>query len=61
MDTLEELFEGLLRNVLYAERQVAKVLPKMARKATAEPLAEALQAHHEQTQHQIKHLGRGLN
>ena len=56
MDTLEELFEGTLRNVFYAERQIAKLLPKMARKATSEPLAEAFRTRLEQTQRQIEHL-----
>lgn len=56
MDTLEELFEGTLRHVFYAERQIAKLLPKMTKKTASEKLAEAFRAHLEQTQRQIERL-----
>jgi ferritin-like metal-binding protein YciE len=56
MDTLQELFEGTLRNVYYAEKQITKALPKMAKKATSEHLAEALRAQLNQTQGHIERL-----
>lgn len=58
MDTLEELFEGTLRNVYYAEKQIPKLLPKMAKKATSEHLAEAFQL--DQTQSHIERLEKVL-
>jgi ferritin-like metal-binding protein YciE len=56
MDTLQELFESTLRNVYYAEKQIAKTLPKMAKKATSERVAEAFRTHLDQTQSQIARL-----
>ena len=58
MDTLEELFEGTLRNVYYAEKQIPKLLPKMAKKATSEHLAEAFRL--DQTQSHIERLEKVL-
>ena len=56
MDTLQELFEGTLRNVYYAEKQIVKTLPKMAKKATSEHIVESFRIHLDQTQSQIARL-----
>lgn len=42
MKTLADLYEHLLRDVYHAEKQVKKLLPKLARAVTDEDLGEAL-------------------
>ncbi|MBS0250431.1 MAG: DUF892 family protein [Proteobacteria bacterium] len=44
MLTLQELFQGTLRDIYYAETTIIKGLTKMTRKAASEQLAAALQA-----------------
>lgn len=56
MKTLEDLFHGLLQDVYYAEKQLLKTLPKMAKKASSEELAEAFTTHRDQTEGQIERL-----
>lgn len=56
MQTLEELFLAMLKDVYYAERQVLKALPKMARAAQAPELKEAFESHRGETQQQIERL-----
>jgi len=53
---LEELFEDTLRDIYYAERQILKALPKMARAAQSEDLRAGFEHHREQTQGQIDRL-----
>jgi len=56
MNTLESLFKHFLRDIYYAEKQVLKTLPKMARKAEADELKEAFEHHREETEAQIDNL-----
>jgi ferritin-like metal-binding protein YciE len=56
MDSLEALFEDTLRDMYYAEKKLTKILPKMAKKATTEELAEAFASHAEETQGQVERL-----
>ena len=56
METLSELFEETLRDIYYAEKHIVKALPKMAKKASSEHLAQAFNQHREQTEGQIERL-----
>ena len=49
MDSLAALFEDTLRDMYYAEKKLTRILPKMAKKATSEELAEAFTSHAEET------------
>ncbi len=54
--TLNDLFYDTLKDIYYAERQILKALPKMARAATDEKLKQAFLQHKEETQGQIERL-----
>ena len=56
MKSLDELFMHFLQDVYYAERQLLKALPKMAKNAQEVALKEAFTAHREETVHQIERL-----
>ena len=56
MDTFDELFEATLKDIYYAEKQILKALPKMAKKATSEDLSAAFTAHLEETEAQVARL-----
>jgi ferritin-like metal-binding protein YciE len=56
MKTLDDLFYGLLQDVYYAEKQLLKTLPKMAKQASNEQLAQAFLEHRDQTEGQIGRL-----
>ena len=56
METMNDLFLHFLKDVYYAERQVSKALPKMAKAAHSPHLREAFTAHREETQHHIERL-----
>lgn len=58
MKNLDDLFVHMLRDVFYAERQIQKTLPRMARKAQSEELREAFEQHAEETGEQIEKLER---
>ena len=53
---VEELLVEQLRDLLHAEGQLVKALPKMAKRANAEPLRIALEVHLEQTKGQVERL-----
>ena len=53
---LTDLFLHTLKDVLYAEKQILKALPKMAKAAESEELKEAFETHREETQGQIERL-----
>jgi ferritin-like metal-binding protein YciE len=53
---LEGLFEHELRDVLDAERQLLKALPKMAKAATSEELQAAFEEHLSVTEEQVGRL-----
>lgn len=53
---LDDLFYDTLKDIYYAERQILKALPKMARAATDPKLKQAFEKHKEETQGQIERL-----
>jgi len=56
IETLEDLFPHTLKDVLYAERKLLKVLPKMGRKAGDSKVRAALAASREETEDQVVRL-----
>jgi ferritin-like metal-binding protein YciE len=54
--TLNDLFHETLKDIYYAERQIVKALPKMARGAQDEKLKAAFLQHKEETEVQIERL-----
>jgi ferritin-like metal-binding protein YciE len=56
MSNLEELFVHELRDVLDAEKQILKALPKMAKAAESEDLKAAFEEHREVTQQHVERL-----
>jgi ferritin-like metal-binding protein YciE len=56
MKSLDDLFLHFLQDIYYAERQLLKALPKMAKNAQADALKTAFTAHREETVHQIERL-----
>ncbi|MBU8537167.1 YciE/YciF ferroxidase family protein [Falsiroseomonas tokyonensis] len=56
MKTMDELFLMTLKDIYYAERQILKALPKMARAAHSEELKEAFKTHKDQTEGQVERL-----
>ncbi|HBJ38696.1 MAG TPA: ferritin-like domain-containing protein [Planctomycetaceae bacterium] len=56
LDTLADAFYEELQDVLSAERQLVKALPKMAENATNRDLKKAIEAHLKETQEQVKRV-----
>lgn len=56
MKTLEDLFVHMLRDMYYAEKEILKALPKMAKKAGSEDLKEAFEHHRQETEGQVETL-----
>ena len=54
--TLDTLFHDTLKDIYYAERNILKALPKMARGAESPELKKAFEAHKEQTQGHVERL-----
>lgn len=53
---LEDLFLETLKDIYYAERQIVKALPKMAKAAESDELRKAFENHLEETHGQIERL-----
>lgn len=53
---LDDLFLHTLKDILYAERQILKALPKMERKATSDELKKGFAQHRDETEGQIERL-----
>lgn len=53
---LEDLFLETLKDIYYAERQIVKALPKMAKAAESDELRKAFESHLEETHGQIERL-----
>lgn len=53
---LDDLFYDTLRDIYYAERQILKALPKMARGAQSDKLRSAFEAHREETETHVERL-----
>ena len=56
MKSLGDLFYGLLQDIYFAEKQLLKALPKMAKEATNQELSQAFLKHRDQTEGQIERL-----
>ena len=54
--TLEDLFYDTLKDIYYAERQILKALPKMARAAQSAELKAGFEKHREETEGQVERL-----
>ncbi len=53
---LSDLFVDTLKDIYYAEKQIYKSLPKMAKAAASDQLREAFEKHHDETEGQIERL-----
>ena len=51
--SLKEFFIDSLKDIYWAEKHLAKALPKMAKKATSDELKSALETHLAETQNQV--------
>jgi ferritin-like metal-binding protein YciE len=58
MTTLENLFLDALADMYYAENQLVKALPKMAKMATDEELQSAIEMHLTETERHVEKLER---
>jgi ferritin-like metal-binding protein YciE len=56
MENLQDLMKEDLKDVLHAENQIIKALPKMIKKTTNPQLASAFEAHLEETKEQVNRL-----
>ncbi len=58
MQTLEDMYMDLLKDLYSAEKQLVKALPKMAKAADASDLQQAFQEHLQQTEGHVDRLER---
>jgi ferritin-like metal-binding protein YciE len=56
MKTLNDLFVHFVRDMYYAEKQILKTLPKMAKKANSPKLREAFEGHRTETECHVETL-----
>lgn len=56
MDTLDKLYMDLLKDLYSSEKQIAKALPKMAKKAQSADLQRAFNEHLKQTERQAERI-----
>jgi ferritin-like metal-binding protein YciE len=54
--SMNDLFLHTLKDIYYAEKQIFKNLPKMAKSAHSPELKQAFEKHREETGHQIERL-----
>ena len=54
--TLDDLFLDTLKDIYYAERQILKALPKMAKAAQSAELKQAFEKHRDETEGQVERL-----
>jgi len=54
--SLQDLFVNLLKDMYYAEKQILKALPKMAKKADSDELRQALEHHLKETEGHVQRL-----
>jgi ferritin-like metal-binding protein YciE len=55
---LNDLFHDTLKDIYYAEKQILKALPKMAKAASSDKLRAAFEKHHDETEGQVERLER---
>ena len=53
---LNELFLDTLKDIYYAEKQILKALPKMAKAAQSDKLRAAFEKHYDETEGQVERL-----
>jgi ferritin-like metal-binding protein YciE len=53
---LEELFSETLKDIYFAEKQILRALPKMAKEAESPELKQAFETHREQTEGHVERL-----
>ncbi len=53
---LKELFAETLKDIYFAEKQILRALPKMAREAASPELKQAFETHREQTEGHVERL-----
>jgi ferritin-like metal-binding protein YciE len=56
MKSMEDLFHSLLQDVYYAEKQLLKTLPKLAKKSSRAELEKAFTDHHAETEGHVERL-----
>lgn len=60
-DAIHELLVDQLRDLLHAEKQLLKALPKMAKAARSSQLQDLLETHLNETKAQVERLNEGLS
>jgi ferritin-like metal-binding protein YciE len=53
---LNDLFLDTLKDIYFAEKQILKALPKMAKAAASDKLRAAFEKHHDETEGQVERL-----
>ncbi len=53
---LDDLFLETLKDIYYAEKQILRALPKMAKNANSPELKQAFEAHKQETEGQVERL-----
>ena len=61
MKTMEELFHALLQDVYYAEKQLTKALPKLAKAAQNKELKKAFTDHLKETEGHVERLEKAFD
>ncbi len=56
MKTINDACLSMLQDIYYAERQILKALPKMAKAAESPKLKDGFMKHREETEHQVERL-----
>lgn len=59
--SLDDLLLNFMQDIYYAERQILKALPKMAKATTNPQLREAFTHHREETQGQVERLQKAFD
>jgi ferritin-like metal-binding protein YciE len=55
---LEELFSETLKDIYFAEKQILRALPKMAKEAESPELKQAFETHRQQTEGHVERLNK---
>ena len=55
--TLDDLFLDTLKDIYYAEKQILKALPKMAKATSSPELKKAFETHRDETETHVERLG----
>lgn len=58
VETLDDLFLDMLKDIYYAEKKILKALPKLAKEASHPKLVKAFETHKMETEGQIERLDR---